>query len=171
MGWKVGFGWVYFFLYLVYFWFSAADESNNLSNSTLRRKLFEGILDEDDEQAENEQNAVESCTHNIKNQSRNSKVTETASIKNKNSIASEITSPRIIKQSSAIYKDTTTPEYNSGKENVQPTNNTNITPGAIMLTPTAKSVGPTPDRSVSKKQASTISVISYTHLSDVTTTA
>ena len=37
----------------------------------------------------------------------------------------------------------------TNKENVQPVHNVNITPGAIMLTPKAKSVGPTPDRSVS----------------------
>ena len=48
----------------------------------------------------------------------------------------------------------------AGKENREPAFNVNITPGAIMLTPKANSVGPTPDRSVSK--VSKVSLLSNT---------
>ena len=84
------------------FTFSGGEESNNLSNSTLRRKLFEGFLDEDDDRGKLSEEEDE-CT-----------------------------------------------ETEDLKENVNPSvPNVNITPGAILRTPSTKSVGPTPDRSVS----------------------
>ena len=49
------------------------------------------------------------------------------------------------------------------KENHESRPNVNITPGAIMLTPTTKSAGPTPDRSVSFLMSVTCQLLESLH--------
>lgn len=121
---------------------------NNLSNSTLRRKLFEGLLDDDNEQPDN--NEIEKCPYipNIDNDSKSFfKKTEPQIETNREE---ELDSPRNSKQYRKNNSGLDSENAKSAdKENKHPIHNVNITPGAIMLTPTAKSVGPTPDRSVS----------------------
>ena len=128
--------------------FVGGDESNNLSNSTLRRKLFEGLLDDEYEQPEDNEVVKSPCIPNVDCDSKSSlRKTEP---QNKSDSEDELGSPKIFKQ----YRNNFTPHEkdnmnSTNKENVQPVHNVNITPGAIMLTPKANSVGPTPDRSVS----------------------
>ena len=127
--------------------FLGGDESNNLSNSTLRRKLFEGL---DDEYEQPEDNEVAKCPSvpNFDCDCKSSlKKTEP---QNKSDREDELGSPGIFKQYSKKSPPHDKDNMNStNKENIQPGHNVNITPGAIMLTPKANSVGPTPDRSVS----------------------
>ena len=94
-----------------------------MSNSTLRRKLFEGILDEDDihpdpsDTGEDDIDPIENVC--------------------------EKSPDRMI-----CHPDKRTENEQTGKENIQPLTNVNITPGAILLTPKTNSIGPTPDRMV-----------------------
>ena len=124
-----------------------ADESNNLSNSTLRRKLFEGILDDDYDQP-NDEVDTNPRIHNIGNEDKTSDVKVIESPQ-KYDGEDEVGSARVLKQYSENFSNSTNHERNTNKENQHPIHDIHITPGAIMLTPTAKSVGPTPDRSVS----------------------
>ena len=70
-------------------------------------------------------------------------------LKSKTNSVNEQKSPKYSNMSILSAENTNKKEFdNDDKENNQYVN-VNITPGAMILTPKAKSVGPTPDRSVS----------------------
>ena len=72
-------------------------------------------------------------------------------LKSKTNSVNEQKSPKYSNMSILSAENTNKKEFdNDDKENNQYVN-VNITPGAMILTPKAKSVGPTPDRSVSIK--------------------
>ena len=122
------------------------DEGNNLSNSTLRRKLFEGAMEDECEQSDEEnENNPDSPVNDLKNCKDKPKELKG----NKDSSVDKM-SPKSPKLSIHSFDDDRKSQFDSSdKENYQYVN-VNITPGAMILTPKAKSVGPTPDRSVSK---------------------
>ena len=76
---------------------------------------------------------------------------DTDKLKSKTNSVNEQKSPKYSNMSILSAENTNKKEFdNDDKENNQYVN-VNITPGAMILTPKAKSVGPTPDRSVSIK--------------------
>lgn len=122
------------------------DEGNNLSNSTLRRKLFEGGMEDDCEQSDEEnENNLDTPVNDLTNCNDKQKELK----ENKDSSADKM-SPKSPKLSIHSFDDNRKSQFDSSdKENYRYVN-VNITPGAMILTPKAKSIGPTPDRSVSK---------------------
>ena len=122
------------------------DEGNNLSNSTLRRKLFEGAMEDEYEQSDEEnENIPDTPVNDHRNCNDNQK-----EIKEDKDATVDKMSPKSPKLSIHSFDDNRKSQFDSSdKENYQYVN-VNITPGAMILTPKAKSVGPTPDRSVSK---------------------
>ena len=122
----------------------SGDDGNNLSNSTLRRKLFEGAVDDDCNQSDDE---IENMHCTPENDSK--RTPENPNKISKITANQENMSPKSPNMCVQSYVDSKTQQFDSNeKENYQHVN-VNITPGAMILTPNAKSVGPTPDRSVS----------------------
>ena len=108
--------------------------------------MFEGILDDDDNDAENNDNID---VHDSNAENKNAMQPKREKLKS-NDVENDFGSPRILqKYEEDSFNTPRGHESTNDKENLKPIQNINITPGAIMLTPTAKSVGPTPDRSVS----------------------
>ena len=122
------------------------DDANNLSNSTLRRKLFEGAMEDECEQSDEEnENNPDTPVNDLEN--CNDKQKEPKGNKDSSGDAISSKSPKLSIHS---FDDNRKSQFDScEKENYQYVN-VNITPGAMILTPKAKSVGPTPDSSVSK---------------------
>ena len=117
-----------------------------MSNSTLRRKLFEGAAEDECDQSDEEKESIPNTpvneVRNCKNSTKERKILKDASIEN--------ISPQSPKLSSDSPNNDMKQQFDRNeKENYQYVN-VNITPGAMILTPKANSVGPTPDRSVSK---------------------
>jgi len=123
---------------------TSGDDANNLSNSTLRRKLFEGAIeDESDHSDQDEENMHDNIENEIDSYSNN-----IDKLKSKTNSVNEQKSPKYSNMSILSAENTNKKEFdNDDKENNQYVN-VNITPGAMILTPKAKSVGPTPDRSL-----------------------
>ena len=117
-----------------------------MSNSTLRRKLFEGAAEDECDQSDEEKESTPDTpvneVRNCKNTTKEQKILKDSSIENM--------SPQSPKLSSDSSNNDMKQQFDRNeKENYQYVN-VNITPGAMILTPKANSVGPTPDRSVSK---------------------
>ena len=106
-------------------------------------------MDEDCEQLENDEIVNSPCIS--QDDGYNDLPLQNKSEISNTNDSDEVISPRTLNQCNENFSSPMKNHVNFiGKENKQH-QNVNITPGAIMLTPKARSVGPTPDRSVSNQ--------------------